>query len=72
MLTIGNFRDLCDVLHKSQELLVKNGQHLDTVLEMLDLQQHSLAMLEVSLRFFVILCININVVLIKYTFMMHY
>ncbi|XP_073968774.1 COP9 signalosome subunit 3 [Rhodnius prolixus] len=43
----GNFRDLCDVLHKSQELLVKNGQHLDTVLEMLDLQQHSLAMLEV-------------------------
>ncbi|KAF6202310.1 hypothetical protein GE061_004708 [Apolygus lucorum] len=43
----GNFRDLCDILHKSTDLLLKNGQHLDTVLEMLDLQQHSLAMLEV-------------------------
>lgn len=45
--TKGNFRDLRDILHKSTELLLKNGQHLDTVLEMLDLQQHSLAMLEV-------------------------
>ncbi|KAL1128859.1 hypothetical protein AAG570_013393 [Ranatra chinensis] len=43
----GNYRDLCDLLIKSTELLEKNGQHLDTVLETLDLQQHSLGMLAV-------------------------
>ncbi|XP_014243020.1 COP9 signalosome complex subunit 3 isoform X2 [Cimex lectularius] len=45
----GNFRELVDLLHKSTstELLIKNAQHLDTVLETFDLQCHSLAMLEV-------------------------
>lgn len=35
------------MLNKSTEVLLKNGQHLDTVLEMLELQQHSLGMLAV-------------------------
>lgn len=43
----GNFRELCDMLSKSTEVLLKNGQHLDTVLETLDLQQHSLGILTV-------------------------
>jgi len=34
-------------LNKSTEVLVKNGQHLDNVLETLDLQQHSLGVLAV-------------------------
>jgi len=42
-----NYRDLCELLNKSSELLVKNGQHMDTVLETLDLQQHTLGMLAV-------------------------
>lgn len=32
---------------KSAEILMKNGQHLDNVLETLDLQQHSLGILVV-------------------------
>uniref|UniRef100_A0A1B6DHF8 COP9 signalosome complex subunit 3 n=1 Tax=Clastoptera arizonana TaxID=38151 RepID=A0A1B6DHF8_9HEMI len=43
----GNFRELCQMLNKSTELLVKNSQHLDTVLEMLELQQNSLGILAV-------------------------
>lgn len=43
----GNFRELCDLLNKSTEVLIKNGQHLDTVLETLDLQQHSLGVLAI-------------------------
>lgn len=43
----GNFRELCEYLNKSSEILVKGGQHLDTVLETLDLQQHSLGVLAV-------------------------
>lgn len=43
----GNFRELCDLLNKSTEVLMKNGQHLDNVLETLDLQQHSLGVLAV-------------------------
>lgn len=35
------------MLSKSTEVLLKNGQHLDTVLETLDLQQHSLGILTV-------------------------
>lgn len=42
---LGNFRDLCDWLCKSSDVLLKNGQHLDAVLECL--QQHSLGMLSV-------------------------
>lgn len=44
---LGNFRDLCSMLNKSTEILMRNGSQLDTVLEMLDLQQHSLGMLAV-------------------------
>jgi hypothetical protein len=43
----GNFRELCELLSKSTEVLMKNGQHLDNVLETLDLQQHSLGVLAV-------------------------
>ncbi|KAK7866452.1 hypothetical protein R5R35_008973 [Gryllus longicercus] len=43
----GNFRELCEMLNKSTEVLMKNGQHLDNVLETLDLQQHSLGVLAV-------------------------
>ncbi|XP_015587854.1 COP9 signalosome complex subunit 3 [Cephus cinctus] len=43
----GNFRELCDVISKSTDVLMKNGQHLDNVLETLDLQQHSLGILAV-------------------------
>lgn len=35
------------MLNKSTEILMRNGSQLDTVLEMLDLQQHSLGMLAV-------------------------
>ncbi|CAH1982300.1 unnamed protein product [Acanthoscelides obtectus] len=43
----GNFRELCEYLSKSSEVLVKNTQHLDNVLETLDIQQHSLGILTV-------------------------
>lgn len=38
---------MCVYLNKSSETLVKGGPHLDTVLETLDLQQHSLGVLAV-------------------------
>ncbi|XP_017772366.1 PREDICTED: COP9 signalosome complex subunit 3 [Nicrophorus vespilloides] len=50
----GSYRDLCDYLNKSSELLLKNATHLDNVLETLDIQQHSLAILA-------ILCAKFNV-----------
>ncbi|KAF2884217.1 hypothetical protein ILUMI_21952 [Ignelater luminosus] len=43
----GNYRELCDYLNKLNEVLVKNGPHLDNVLETLDIQQHSLGVLAV-------------------------
>lgn len=43
----GNFRELYDIISKSSEVLTKNGQHLDNVLETLELQQHSLGILAV-------------------------
>ncbi|XP_076682822.1 COP9 signalosome subunit 3 isoform X2 [Andrena cerasifolii] len=49
----GNFRELCEIISKSTEVLVKNGQHLDNVLETLDLQQHSLGIL-------VVLCVKFS------------
>uniref|UniRef100_A0A1B6L0M0 COP9 signalosome complex subunit 3 n=1 Tax=Graphocephala atropunctata TaxID=36148 RepID=A0A1B6L0M0_9HEMI len=45
----GNYRDLHNMLTKSSEILSRNGSQLDMVLEMLDLQQHSLGMLFVLL-----------------------
>ncbi|KAF5279749.1 hypothetical protein FQA39_LY05439 [Lamprigera yunnana] len=43
----GNYRDLYDYLGKANETLLKNCQHLDNVLETLDIQQHSLGVLSV-------------------------
>ncbi|XP_047522997.1 COP9 signalosome complex subunit 3 [Pieris napi] len=43
----GNFRDLCDIISKSDEVLQRNGAHLNIVLETLDIQQHSLGVLAV-------------------------
>lgn len=46
----GNYRELCVYLNKSSEVLLKNTQHLDNVLETLgplDVQQHSLGILAV-------------------------
>lgn len=48
----GSFRELYDVITKSSEALVKNVQHLDNVLETLDVQQHSLGWLAVLLAKF--------------------
>lgn len=38
---------MAEVIGKSTEVLIKNAQHLDNVLETLDLQQHSLGILAV-------------------------
>ncbi|XP_047360513.1 COP9 signalosome complex subunit 3 isoform X2 [Vespa velutina] len=43
----GNFRELYEIINKNIDALMKNGQHLDNVLETLDLQQHSLGILAV-------------------------
>ncbi|XP_034250086.1 COP9 signalosome complex subunit 3 isoform X1 [Thrips palmi] len=43
----GNYNDLCEVLRKSTDVLSKNLQHLDNVLETLDPFQHSLGFLAV-------------------------
>nr|CAG4643898.1 EOG090X04TU [Lepidurus arcticus] len=43
----GNWRELCDYLSKSSEVLLRNAAHLDTVLETLDVQQHSLGVLAI-------------------------
>lgn len=44
---LGNFRELCDIIGKSDEVLQRNSAHLNTVLETLDIQQHSLGVLAV-------------------------
>lgn len=43
----GNFRELCEIISKSDEVLQRNSAHLSTVLETLDIQQHSLGILAV-------------------------
>ncbi|KAF7284973.1 hypothetical protein GWI33_012754 [Rhynchophorus ferrugineus] len=48
----GNFRELYEIITKSNEVLSKNVQHLDNVLETLDVQQHSLGVLAVLLAKF--------------------
>ncbi|KAL0278381.1 UNVERIFIED_CONTAM: hypothetical protein PYX00_000218 [Menopon gallinae] len=45
--TPGSYRELCELITKSSEVLMKNSQHLDNVLETLDLQQHTLGVLAV-------------------------
>ncbi|XP_034937501.1 COP9 signalosome complex subunit 3 [Chelonus insularis] len=49
----GKFSELKEVITKSSDVLVKNAQHLDNVLETLDLQDHSLGILAV-------LCAKLN------------
>lgn len=44
---LGNYNDLCEVLRKSTDVLSKNLQHLDNVLETLDPFWHSLGYLAV-------------------------
>ncbi|XP_008555887.1 COP9 signalosome complex subunit 3 [Microplitis mediator] len=51
--TQGNYRELCEIIGKSSEILLKNAALLDNVLETLDLQQHSLGILAV-------LCVKFN------------
>ncbi|XP_017875016.1 COP9 signalosome complex subunit 3-like [Ceratina calcarata] len=44
----GNFRELKEeIITKNTDVLIKNGQHLDNVLETLNLQEHSLGILAV-------------------------
>lgn len=45
--TQGNYRELSEYISKANEALTKNSQHLDNVLETLDVQQHSLGVLAV-------------------------
>jgi COP9 signalosome complex subunit 3 len=45
--TLGNFKELAELLPKCSEVLSRNNQHLDTVLETLNVQQHSLGILAV-------------------------
>ena len=47
----GNFNELNEFLQKNMEILVRNPAHLGTVLETLDIQQHSLGVLAVSIIF---------------------
>lgn len=64
--SLGNFRELVEYLLESTELLAKNGNILDNVLETLDIQQHSLGVLfvlvvkfsEPNVRGFDSLCIG--------------
>lgn len=48
----GNFRELYEMIGKSEEVLQRNSVHLNTVLETLDIQQHSLGILAVLLAKF--------------------
>lgn len=45
LLYVGNFRELVDYLNESTELLQRNLNLLDNVLETLDLQNHSLGVM---------------------------
>uniref|UniRef100_A0A8D8UJW0 COP9 signalosome complex subunit 3 n=1 Tax=Cacopsylla melanoneura TaxID=428564 RepID=A0A8D8UJW0_9HEMI len=45
----GNFRELTEIIQKSLDVLSKNGQHLDNVLETLETFQHSLGILAILL-----------------------
>lgn len=47
ILLIGNFRELIEYLNGTSDLLAKNGNILDNVLETVDVQQHSLGVLYV-------------------------
>nr|CAG4646201.1 EOG090X04TU [Macrothrix elegans] len=63
----GSWRELYDFLGKSPDLLMRNAEHLDNVLETLDPQLHSLGVLAVYLVKFMVInqsngqCQGINV-----------
>ena len=44
---LGNFVELSNICSKFKESLTRNNQHLDNVLETLELQQHSIGILAV-------------------------
>lgn len=54
----ANFRELIEYLNTSTELLAKNGNILDNVLETLDIQQHSLGVLYVLVAKFTNLSVS--------------
>lgn len=54
----ANFRELIEYLNVSTELLAKNGNILDNVLETLDIQQHSLGVLYVLVAKFTNLSVS--------------
>ncbi len=56
--SVGNYRELIDYLNGSTELLAKNGNILDNVLETLDNHQHSLGVLYVLVAKFTNLTVN--------------
>lgn len=51
-LFLGNVRELVDYLNESLELLTRNSNILDNVLETLDIQQHSLGYMYILLAKF--------------------
>lgn len=55
----GNFRELIDYLNGTSDLLAKNGNILDNVLETLDVQQHSLGVLYVLVAKFTNLTVSL-------------
>lgn len=55
---IGNFRELIEYLNGTSDLLAKNGNILDNVLETLDVQQHSLGVLYVLVAKFTNLSVS--------------
>lgn len=54
----GQFRELVEYLNSSTELLTKNGNILDNVLETMDIQQHSLGVLYVLVAKFTSLSVS--------------
>lgn len=51
----GSWRELYEFLGKSPDVLMRNSEHLDTVLDTLDPQQHSLGVLAIYMVKFMIL-----------------
>ena len=58
-MTLGSWRELYDFLGKSPEFLMRNVEHLDHMLEILDPQLHSLGVLAVYMVKFMALNHNI-------------
>lgn len=58
LFSVGNFRELIEYLNGTTDLLSKNGNILDNVLETLDVQQHSLGVLYVLVAKFTNLTVS--------------